>query len=116
MGPNGQVICEPVCVQNTTCAAVDCGPGYHCVETCTEGDPTDPNTPGCGSCYPQCVPDNMPTACEELSSEMACASRSDCTPVYLGEDCTCYPEGCYCNILTYERCESGGGGMTTPGM
>lgn len=116
VGPNGQVFCEPVCVSNTTCAAVDCGPGYHCVETCTAPNPMDPNTPGCGECSPQCVPNEQPVMCEEISDETQCHARGDCTPVYDGQDCTCYPDGCTCNILTFERCQSGGGGTTPPRM
>jgi len=180
--------CQIACVpDNNSCLAVDCGPGYTCVETC---DPTALD--GTFVCGPQCVPDTMdpgsctgpvacdalppscpsgttagirngcwtgycipnsacgpggpgecygdvictmaspacptgttpgvqngcytgyciPTsqcpmaACETLSSENACASRGDCTPVYTGTDCTCYPSGCSCAELTYDHCES----------
>jgi hypothetical protein len=118
-GPNGEMVCNPVCVQDASCALIDCVDGYHCVETCTD-TPPDPNmpNPGCGQCYPTCVPDNQPTSCEEVTDEMACHARGDCTPVYQGEDCTCYPDGCTCNELTFERCQSGtsgGGGGGTPG-
>lgn len=114
MGPNGETYCEPICVQDATCAAVDCGPGYHCVETCTDPNPMDPTAPGCGQCYPQCVPDSNPASCAEITDEMTCYSRGDCQAVYQGDDCTCYPDGCTCNVLTYDRCETRG--STMPSM
>jgi hypothetical protein len=87
--------CKPVCVNTLTCASVDCGPGYTCSTACsTNGDKT--------TCGPLCVPSS---ACEALADETACLARNDCTPVYDGQDCTCYPDHCECNILTYERCE-----------
>ncbi len=60
---------------------------------------------GCWSGY--CIPsDTCPVvACETLTSEASCSARSDCSPVYLGDDCTCYPGYCECNLLTYERCD-----------
>jgi hypothetical protein len=91
--------CEALCVQDLTCASVDCGPGYTCSETCT----TDAN--GNTTCHPTCV-QNQPDACETLQSESSCISRGDCVPVYNGQDCTCYPDHCTCQTLTYERCES----------
>jgi hypothetical protein len=62
---------------------------------------------GCytGFCIPlsQCEP----AACETLPTEAACANRSDCTPVYIGMNCTCTPNnGCHCETQTYDRCES----------
>jgi hypothetical protein len=92
--------CGPVCVPDVSaCAMIDCGPGYECVEVCT----SDPNNPGWGVCHAECKPIN---ACETLTTESACTMRPDCVPVYLGEDCTCYPTGCDCNILTYDHCET----------
>jgi hypothetical protein len=90
--------CQPVCVQDITCASVDCGPGYTCAQTCTTG------TNGQVTCYPTCQPD--PAACATLTSEAACVARMDCIPVYDGQDCTCYPDHCECQVLTYERCEA----------
>ena len=95
--------CQTMCVPDqNACAAVDCAPGYTCVEVC---DPMTANGGG-GQCGPQCVPIGPGVACETLTTEGDCTARSDCTPVYQGEDCTCYPGYCECNILTYERCES----------
>ena len=96
---DAQGICKPICVSDTnSCLAIDCGPGYECVDVCTDGGGGQP-----GICEGQCVPT---TACEALATEGTCTGRADCTPVYKGEDCTCYPGYCECNILTYERCET----------
>jgi hypothetical protein len=61
---------------------------------------------GCWSGY--CIPQHeCPiAACETLSDEMSCIARGDCTAVYEGTDCTCYPNGCSCENLTFDRCES----------
>lgn len=104
--PGGGTQCAPMCVPDTGtgCEAIDCGPGYECVETCDTVDPTTMG--GCfpGQCYGQCVPT---TACESLTTEGACNARGDCTSVYNGDDCTCYPGGfCECQILTWDHCES----------
>jgi hypothetical protein len=89
----GQTTCKPVCVPDAnTCAAVDCGPGWQCTEVCTNG-----------TCGAQCVPAGT---CEAIATEATCKTRPDCVTVYEGEDCTCYPTHCECNILTYERCET----------
>jgi len=94
--------CSPVCVPDqNTCGTVSCPPGHECVETCAG---QDPNNPGCGVCTVECVPVGT---CAGLTTESACAVRGDCTAVYQGENCTCYPNGgCACEILTYERCEA----------
>jgi hypothetical protein len=89
--------CQNYCVQDLTCAAVDCGPGYTCAEVCE----VDAN--GVSTCHPSCVADQ---ACEALASEDTCKARSDCTPVYDGQNCTCTLSGCSCEVLTYERCQS----------
>ena len=89
----GQTTCQPMCVPDSnTCAQVDCGPGWQCTEVCTNG-----------TCGAQCVPAGT---CEAIATEATCKTRPDCTTVYKGEDCTCYPTHCECNILTYERCET----------
>ncbi len=95
-------ICQPLCVPDQACDSTTCPPGSECVQKC---DGMDPNNPGCGVCTISCEPTG--SACEAIPSESACAARHDCTPVYEGTDCTCYPNGpCECQILTYERCES----------
>jgi hypothetical protein len=46
------------------------------------------------------------TACTDLSSELACISRIDCNPYYIGEGCECGPDGCVCTTWTYDSCNS----------
>lgn len=89
-----QGACEAACVPDVNvCAGVDCGPGWACSEVCSGG-----------TCGAHCVPAGT---CEAIGTENACKTRPDCTAVYLGEDCTCYPNaGCTCEILTYDRCET----------
>jgi hypothetical protein len=56
--PRCMSTCYPSCVPDyPSCGAVDCGPGYECVEACTGGMPGDPNT---GSCTTECVPVTPP--------------------------------------------------------
>jgi len=64
---NANGVCNPVCVPETggTCAAVDCGPGYHCEESCANGQCTatcvanqDP-----GACTGDVLCDSLPPAC-----------------------------------------------------
>lgn len=92
--------CSPACVADVTCANVDCGPNYTCAELCSTG----PN--GVLTCGPACVPTQPQLTCEMLATESACISRTDCVPVYDGDNCTCYPDHCECQVLTYARCES----------
>jgi len=95
-------ICQPLCVPDQACDATTCPPNTECVQQC---DGITPGNPGCGQCTISCVP--IGASCEALSTEAACAGRSDCTRVYQGMDCTCYPNGpCECQTLTYERCEA----------
>ncbi len=84
----------------------DCSTG----ERCTAADECLP-PPGCTGgvcpdvCYGRCIPVD-PAACESITSETACSNRGDCVAVYLGDNCTCYPDsGCSCETLTYDRCE-----------
>jgi hypothetical protein len=89
--------CNPTCVPDITCASIDCGPGYQCVEQC------DVAVVGCQA---TCVPID-PVACEQLPTESDCIERMDCNPVYTGSSCTCNASGCTCQVLTYSHCESG---------
>ncbi len=102
--PNGgcPAVCYGRCVPlEPGCANVDCDAGTHCQKTCT-GDPTTGTTDPAG-CSVSCVPD---IACSTLATELACTARMDCYPVYEGEDCTCDPSGCVCNVLIYDRCQA----------
>ena len=94
---NTMDVCQAYCVQDLTCASVDCGPGYECAEVCED------QTNGMSTCHPTCVPSQ---SCETLTTELACQNRSDCTPVYIGMNCTCNVYGCTCQDLTYDRCET----------
>ncbi|MGN6105442.1 MAG: hypothetical protein ACTHU0_10085 [Kofleriaceae bacterium] len=98
--------CIPEAV--TLCASEqDCGPNERCTaaEECLPPPGCDANG-GCPAvCYGRCVAE-QPAACPTLTTEAACVARTDCQPVYRGEDCTCYPGHCQCNVLTFERCES----------
>ncbi|NVB77265.1 MAG: hypothetical protein HOV81_02620 [Kofleriaceae bacterium] len=126
----GNVICNalpPACPMGTVPGiSGGCYSGY-CIPT-NECGPKDPGTCGpaiCAMAPPACPTGTVPgvkngcwsgycipqhecplAACETLTTEPACAARGDCTPVYEGTDCTCYPDGCTCTILTYDRCES----------
>ena len=127
----GSVTCNsapPACPANTTpgvangcytgyCIPVSqCGPNdpgqCYATVSCNTAPPSCPMgtlpgvTNGCWSGY--CIPtaDCEVPACETLTTEAACTSRSDCSPVYSGTDCTCTPSGCTCNTLSFERCES----------
>jgi hypothetical protein len=127
----GAVTCNemaPACPSNTTPGVSNgCYTGY-CIPLSDCG-PKDPGTctgavacatpppacpagttagrkNGCWSGY--CIPDSQcPLAsCATLTTESSCVSRADCSPVYTGADCTCYPDHCECNDLTFDRCEA----------
>jgi hypothetical protein len=124
----GAINCQalpPACPANTTAGIANgCYTGY-CIPLSACG-PTDPGTCGTAACAtppPQCPANTVPgvtngcwsgfcipasacpqPACETLTTANSCTARSDCSPVYLGDDCTCYPGYCECNILTFERC------------
>ena len=103
--------CAPEQPEPVGCELIDCAAGYHCEEVCTGGGDCTPD----GECPPpecwsECVPDEVPVACESLGSEEECAARPDCTAVYDGFGCTCYPDGsCTCDEWVYAACETGGG-------
>ena len=64
------------------------------------------NTAYEGTKFASCMPERaLDTPCEAAISEMACIARADCIPMYEGSDCTCGPNGCECQTLTYDRCE-----------
>jgi hypothetical protein len=99
------------CIPNADCLPHDPGLCYS-TATCNSAPPQCPSgtlpgiTNGCWTGY--CIPTascEVP-ACETLTTEPSCEARADCTPVYTGTDCTCYPGYCECNTLTYEHCQS----------
>jgi hypothetical protein len=99
------------CIPNADCGAHDPGQCY-ATATCATPPPQCPSgtLPGVANgCYTgYCIPTGSCelAACETLPTEQACSGRADCTPVYTGTDCTCYPGYCDCEVLTYARCES----------
>lgn len=98
---------DAACGGDSFCDLTTCYPSPTCTECPTCGACPDSNT-----CYGVCVPkdcnsqNTCPVACEMLATEAACTARTDCTPVYDGDDCTCYPGYCECQVLTYARCET----------
>jgi hypothetical protein len=99
--------CFPVCVPDAPVCddLILCAPGTHCEQVCV-AECTPDGECGPPVCTEECVPDGPTETCESLATEEACAARPDCTPVYTGEDCVCYPWGCVCENLEYERCET----------
>jgi hypothetical protein len=85
--------CQAFCVPDNACP-IDCTAGDNCVETC------DAST---GMCSWACVPT---TQCEALTTEATCKARTDCEPIYKGDNCTCTPTVCTCQSETYERCQT----------
>ena len=109
-GPGCDPICEPTCVPDAPGCGEgnECPPDSHCETWCTGGGDCTPD----GECPPkecwsECVPDGPdPEVCEALGSEAECAARPDCTAVYDGFGCTCYPDGsCTCEEWVYDHCE-----------
>jgi hypothetical protein len=100
------------CIPNAQCSSPDPGDCYGTV-TCNMGPPSCPSgtlpgvTNGCYSGF--CIPTYSCelAACETFGTQSACEARSDCTPIYTGNDCTCtMTGGCICATETYARCES----------
>lgn len=106
--PGGGSQCTPMCVpEDQSCTTIDCAPGYECVDTCDTVEPSMNGGTFPGYCTGSCVP---LAACETLTTQNACDARGDCTSVFEGDDCTCYPGGyCECAILTWDHCETVGG-------
>jgi hypothetical protein len=127
----GMVTCNiapPQCPANTVAGVANgCWTGY-----CIPQSACGPNDPGqcyapvtCGAPAPLCPTNTMPgvkngcytdfcipigdcemPACETITDESTCELRMDCIPIYNGTNCTCSPNGCTCQDLTWERCES----------
>src|SRR5205085_2226639 len=95
------------CIPNYACGPNDPGSCYGEV-ACDALPPSCPSgtTPGrTASCWTGfCIPDSQceAQACETVDSESACSARPDCEPIYTGTGCTCYPNGCTCQTLTYD--------------
>lgn len=99
------------CIPNAACGPNDPGECYGDVN-CFANPPACPTGTtagvlnGCWTGY--CIPDGQcaAPACATLSSEQACTARADCAPIYQGTNCECTANGCTCETLSYERCES----------
>lgn len=80
--------------------------------TCTTQPPACPaNTiagrrNGCwtGYCIPYAQCDSLPV-CSTLT-EMDCISRTDCSPIYEGQSCTCNGTSCSCQSWTFDSCKA----------
>jgi hypothetical protein len=99
------------CIPNAQCTTKDpgeCSGDVFCLALppqCPTG--TVPGVQnGCYTGY--CIPQSScgPVPCETMTSESACLSRTDCKPIYTGDNCTCTANGCSCEDLTYARCEA----------
>jgi hypothetical protein len=85
--------------------------------TCTIAAPQCPTgtlpgiVDGCYSGY--CIPTSQceDQACDTITTEAACTSRSDCAPLYTGSNCTCDANGCTCTTQTFSSCESAAMGL-----
>lgn len=65
-----------------------------------DGDPT-----GFVKCVAE-TPPPPPPACDTLTTEADCKLRSDCVPIYDGQDCTCDSNGCTCKTETFAKCQA----------
>jgi len=80
--------------------------------TCTTPEPMCPASTiagrrnGCwtGYCIPYADCDQLP-ACSTLG-EKDCIGRTDCQPLYHGNNCTCTMTGCTCQSWTFDACEA----------
>ncbi|HEY5951712.1 MAG TPA: hypothetical protein VIV40_39730 [Kofleriaceae bacterium] len=80
--------------------------------TCDAAEPACPTGTiagrrnGCwtGYCIPYADCDQLP-ACSTLD-EPSCISRTDCTPSYHGNNCTCTINGCTCQSWTFDVCDA----------
>ncbi len=83
----------------------ECDEGWACNidEVCPQADPCPPEI--CGApepCLGYCVPEEP--ACSEIVTEDSCISRDDCSPFYIGSDCSCDETGCSCSEWLFSSC------------
>ena len=79
---------------------------------CITGEPACPagtiagRLDGCwtGYCIPYAQCDMLP-ACGALV-ESQCISRTDCSPIYEGQNCSCNSGGCTCTSWTFDSCKA----------
>ena len=113
-GPCDSVGCGAV----GTCVMVPPPPETDCyaIVACDQGPPSCPSgeLPAIvNACYDgTCIPVNQcadaPPSCASLPDEASCESRSDCTPIFGGQGCTCDPASdvCNCPVITYQSCQA----------
>ena len=96
-GPEGTTTDAGSCIEAVTCttAAPQCPP-----------DTIAGRRNGCwtGYCIPLAQCDALP-GCSGLT-EMQCIARTDCHPLYVGQNCTCTMTGCTCQSWTFDSCET----------
>ena len=101
------------CIPTSACGPADPGSCDASGVTCASAPPACPATTvpgvtnGCWSGF--CIPTSTcpVPACETVTDESTCQSRSDCEPVYDGQGCTCTPDGsCTCQSESFARCET----------
>jgi hypothetical protein len=91
--------------------STDPGNCYEAV-TCDIAPPECPEgtTPGIrNGCYTgYCIPleeCEAAPACADIPAEASCIARTDCTPIYRGENCTCEDTVCTCETWIYASCQ-----------
>lgn len=99
------------CEADCTCEPIDPGECDGDV-LCAQGPPKceEGTTPGIANgCWTgDCIPlSSCPDfACEDIDGESMCIARADCSPYYLGDDCSCDGDGCTCGEWNFDSCDS----------
>lgn len=91
-----------------SCAATDCGPGYHCVDSCYETT-TDPSSGMDTACVATCVPDGQSCETVECGPGYECIDYCD-TGANGGLWCnpTCTPVTSCEALVTQQACDARG--------
>jgi hypothetical protein len=104
-------VAETGCYGDDDCAAEEhCNAADVCLPPpgCEMGDPDSNGLIDCPAvCYGWCVPDEQPVTCEQVTDEMGCLAREDCSAIYQGINCTmCDADGCVCEDYVFAYCQS----------
>jgi hypothetical protein len=92
--------------ESSSCSSLDalaCMQQDNCTSTYVSYDGPAPD-PSFSTCNAETTPP-PPAACSTLTTAAACTARTDCEPIYDGSDCTCTPNGCTCQVETFELCQ-----------
>jgi hypothetical protein len=100
------------CIPNAACGPNNPGQCYlpvtddQIAPACPSG--TTPGVATNGRYTGYCIPTSEcgPTACATLTTEAACTARADCSTVYTGTNCVCTADGCSCQTVTFDHCET----------